>query len=187
MQSRFKLFFVLGVTFIISSIVFAQGPSKAQVIKAQRYFSDKGILVSLVDLTKADSEQATRFSDVITACYDIFQVIDQMAAKQSRDSQRFQELEEKIAELQVSLMPLQQEEKSPEISEEVIAQISHEIKAQMSETSSAELKSEYEKIDQQLTKVIYRLKQDEDQIQKIKIISISSAVFTCLVGLLAAL
>jgi len=190
MKRRFTTLVILVATFLFTSFTFSQGPSKAQVIKARQYFSEKGILRSLVDLTKADSEQATRFSDVITACYDVFQIMDQISAKQSRNEQDLVKLEQKITELQVSLGTVQNEDNSLKITEDIVTKISKQLKTQVSTASTEEieaLKGQYNKIDQQLSNVIFKVKENEKTIQKYTIISISSAIFTCMIGLLAAL
>jgi hypothetical protein len=56
----------------------AQGPSRAEVLQAQKYLTDRNLLPQLVSLTREDAAQVTRFSDVIVACHRILLEMDQL-------------------------------------------------------------------------------------------------------------
>ena len=177
--------FLLIFIIILPTLTFSQGPSRAQVLQAQNYFTERNLLTQLVSLTKNDPEQGTRFSDVIVACYQIFQRIETVEKKHDKKEINFEELQGSIQKLRTKLdgIPADHQKLTMQITNAVLMQL----KANLSIEDSKTLKEEGKKLERILLETKKTADLNRKNIRKTRLISIATTLFICVIAIFSAL
>jgi hypothetical protein len=190
-----------GVFALLSAAVFAclglparcwsQGPTKAEVIQAGRYFSERNVLPQLVALTRMDSEQSTRFSDVIVACYNLYQDLDRLSKSQQGADRNLKSISASLAQLQdrLNAKGQQNQEWISEITAEVLQKIQNpgDQGGGTMAGVGADSQKEIKKIEKQLLDMQKSNDANRKDSRQAKQISIASICITGVIALLSAL
>jgi len=189
--ARFISIIVFLCLLMPTMLSFAQGPSKAQVLQAQNYFIERNLLHQLVSLSQDDSEQATRFSDVIVVCYQIFRELEKLERPRPTSSPDVSRIQTQMGQLRNQLTDIQKEiPDSDALTEKITSTVLLKIKDIPSgpdDEGIIELKEKYAQLEQDMMKNNTRAAENEKSTRNMKLISIATAVFSGILAVLAAL
>ena len=170
---------------------FAQGPSRAQVLQALNYFISRNLLPQLVTLTQDDSEQATRFTDVIVVCYQIFREMDRLERSRINTTPDFSQIQSRLGELQNQLTAIRNEiPDSDGLTESITSAVLLKIEdytATRDDQGLAELRNKVARLEEDMLDNKARVTENQENTRKMKLISIAGAIFTGIIAILAAL
>lgn len=190
-SSRVMFIIVICCIFAPTMFSFAQGPSRAQVLQAQNYFISRNLLPQLVTLTQDDSEQATRFSNVIVACYQIFREMDRFERSRPSTPPDLSQIQSRLGELQNQLTAIRKEipdsnTLTENITNAVLLKIG-DYPATRDDKELNALRNKVEQLEQDMLDNKAKVTENQENTRNMKLISIAGAIFTGIIAILAAL